>query len=140
MTEFLIEAADTTLWTVQAIDRQVTPGDDIALAVPSGQWVTWHDLILDRPSADSAIYRFRYLAPSIARQGGTMDFEASIGDMQHLCETAVLPRLPASLPALVQVIISFADMPVPFGDTNPEATQFFVAFNIKDGTCILEPF
>lgn len=69
-----------------------------------------------------------------------MDFEASIGDMQHLCDTYARHIMAAPLPASVQVIISFADMPVPFGETNPEVTQFFVAFSLKDGLCMLEPF
>lgn len=140
MTETLIPALDTTLWTAQVPARVVTPGDGRALVVPSGQAVTLHDVILDMPSPDAAIYRFRYLAPAIARTGGTMDFEASIGDMQHLCDTYARHIMAAPLPASVQVIISFADMPVPFGETNPEVTQFFVAFSLKDGLCMLEPF
>lgn len=140
MTTILIHAPDTTLWAAQVTGRMVMPGDGAALAVPSGQGVTLQEVIADTPSPDTAIYRFRYLAPAIARNGGTMDFAASIGDMQHLCETYAVQNMAAPVPAAVQVIISFADMPVPFGETNPEATQFFVAFNIKDGACILEPF
>ncbi len=140
MTETLIPKPDTTLWTAQAQSRTVLPGSDEAIVVPSGQGVTLHDVIVDAPSPDAAIYRFRYLAPAIARDGGTVTFDASIDDMQHLCDTYALPRLTAPLPAKLEVIISFADMAVPFGETNPEATQFFVAFNIKDGLCILEPF
>ena len=140
MTETLIPAIDTTLWLAQAQSRAVTPGDGTVLAVPSGQGVTVHDVILDMPSPDAAIYRFRFLAPAISRAGGAMTFETSIGDMQHLCETYALQNMAAPLPASVQVIISFADMPVPFGETNPEATQFFMAFSLKDGLCILEPF
>lgn len=140
MTETLIPAPDTTFWTAQVPGRVVTPGDDTPLVVPSGQGVMLHDVILDMPSPDTGIYRFRYLAPAIARTGGTMDFEASIGDMQHLCDTYALQNMAAPLPASVQVIVSFADRAVPFGDTNPEATQFFVAFSVKDGLCMLEPF
>lgn len=110
------------------------------LVVPSGQPVILQETIIDQPTADAAIYRFRYLAPAIARSTGTMGFEASIADMQHLCDTEALQNMAAPLPATVQVIISFADMPVPFGETNPDVTQFFVAFSIKDGLCTLEPF
>jgi Family of unknown function (DUF6497) len=140
MTETLIPKPDTTLWTAQAQGRTVLPGSDEAIVVPSGQGVMLHDVIVDAPSPGTAIYRFRYLAPAIARDGGTMNFETSIADMQHLCESYALPRLTAPLPAKLEVIISFADLPVPFGETNPQATQFFVAFTIKDGLCILEPF
>jgi Family of unknown function (DUF6497) len=140
MTETLIPKPDTTLWTAQSQGHTVLPGSDQAIVVPSGQGVTLHDVIVDAPSPDTAIYRFRYLAPAIARDGGTMNFETSIADMQHLCESYALPRLTAPLPAKLEVIISFADLPVPFGETNPQATQFFVAFTIKDSLCILEPF
>ena len=140
MTETLIPAPDTAVWPAQAQGRVVTPGEGTALVVPSGQGVTLQEVIFDMPSPDAAIYRFRYLAPAIARTGGTMDFEASIGDMQHLCDTYARQNMAAPLPASVQVIISFADMPVPFGETNPEVTQFFVAFTFEDGLCILEPY
>lgn len=140
MTDTLSSEPDTTLWPAQAPDRITLPGDDTPLLVPSAQEVTLHEVIVDRPSPDVATYRFRYLTPAIARDGGTMDFESSIDDMQRLCETHALVRLTDPLPATVQVIISFADIAVPFGETNPDATQFFMAFAIKDGLCILEPY
>jgi hypothetical protein len=39
-----------------------------------------------------------------------------------------------------QVIISLSDTAVPFGESAPEATQFFEAFAIRDGACIWEMF
>lgn len=129
-----------TLIPAQAQGRTTLPGNDEAIMVPSGQGISLQEVILDRPSADAAIYRFRYLAPAIAREGGTMDFETSITDMQTLCNTHALPLLGGDLPASVQVIIAFSDMALPFGETNPDATQFFVAFNIEDGVCVLEPY
>lgn len=140
MTDTLSSLPDATLWPAQSLDRVTVPGDDTPLLVPSGQQVTLHEVIVDRPSPDTAMFRFRYLAPAIARNGGTMDFESSIDDMQRLCETHANARLTAPLPVTVQVIISFADVDVPFGETNPEATQFFMAFGVKDGLCILEPY
>jgi hypothetical protein len=140
MTETLIPKPDTTLWAVQTQGRTVLPGSDDPVAVPSGQALTLHEVIVDAPSPDTAIYRFRYLAPAIARDSGTMTFDTSIDDMQHLCDTYALPRLTAPLPEKLEVIVSFADIPVPFGETNPDATQFVVAFHIEDGRCILEPF
>ena len=140
MTETIIPRPDAKMWSAQAEGRVITPGDGAALIVPSGQGVSLHELIVDAPSPNTVIYRFRYLAPAIAREGGTMDFEASIADMQHLCEVHAVTQMAEPAAAKVQVIISFADMPVPFGETNPEVTQFFVAFTYKDGLCILEPF
>jgi Family of unknown function (DUF6497) len=140
MTDTLTTPQDRRLWPAQAQGRVTLPGDDTPLVVPSGQGVTLHEVIVDTPTPDAAIFRFRYLAPAIARSGGTMDFESSISDMQGLCETHALARLTTPLREHVQVIISFADIAVPFGETNPEATQFFMAFDIKDGQCILEPY
>ena len=140
MTDTQINLQDSRLWAVQTPGRVILPGNDTPLLVPSGQAVRLHEVIVDSQSPDAAIFRFRYLAPAIARNGGTMDFEASINDMQGLCNAHALSRLTTPLPPNVQVIISFADVAVPFGETNPDATQFFMAFDIKDGQCILEPF
>lgn len=140
MTETFTHTPDATVWAAQAQGRVITPGNGAALNVPSGQGVTLHETIFDMPAPDAAVYRFRFLAPAITRSGGTMDFAASIADMQHLCDTYALKSMAALLPAKVQVVISFADMPLPFGETNPEVTQFFVAFSVKDGKCHLEPF
>jgi Family of unknown function (DUF6497) len=124
----------------QTDGRVTLPGSDEAFVVPSGQAVQLHEVIVDQPSPAAAIYRFRFLAPAIARGGGTMDFEASIADMQHLCDSYALLQIRPPMPAAAQVIIAFSDMMLPFGETNPEATQFFVAFSIVDGRCVLEPF
>ncbi len=134
------DRAETRVWAAQTQGRVTLPGNDAAVIVPSGQAVTLQDVIVDAPSPDMAIYRFRYLAPAIARDGGTMSFEASIDDMQALCEGPALGQLTTALPASVQVIISLADMAMPFGDANPDATQFFMSFQIKDGECVLEPY
>lgn len=110
------------------------------VVVPSGQAMTLQDVIIDTPSPTAAIYRFRYLAPAIARNGGTMNFQTSIDDMQALCDGYALKQLAPPLPVSVQIVVSLADREMPFGETDPEATQFFMSFQIKDGQCILEPF
>ena len=129
-----------SLVPVQTQGRITWPGSDEAFVVPSGQKVTLHEVILDQPSPDMATYRFRYLAPAIARDGGTMNFETSIGDMQHLCDSYAVAHLTTPLPQTVQVIIALSDMALPFGETNSAATQFFVAFTVQDGVCVLEPY
>jgi hypothetical protein len=129
-----------TLIPAQTEGRVTLPGSDEAFVVPSGQAVTLQDVIVDQPSPAAAIYRFRFLAPAIARGGGTMDFEASIADMQHLCDSYAMQQIMPPMPAASQVIIAFSDMALPFGETNPAVTQFFLAFSLKDGLCVLEPF
>ena len=43
-------------------------------------------------------------------------------------------------PQPAQIVISLSDRPVPFGEAAPDATQFFEAFALQDGTCIWEMF
>jgi hypothetical protein len=39
-----------------------------------------------------------------------------------------------------QIIISLEDRPVPFGEADPEAVQYFEAFRVENGACIWEVF
>lgn len=106
------------------------------IPVPSGQVVTLIDTVGDAPGPEGLTLRFRFLAPDIAG----LDFEVVAGDMRALCEGFALPRIPSPGPAPSQIVISIADRVIPFGDSAPEATQFFDAFTIENGHCIWEPF
>ncbi|WP_323042633.1 DUF6497 family protein [Gemmobacter sp.] len=109
--------------------------------VPSGQPVTLQDVILNEPGPAGLTARFRFVAPQIARIGGSIDFDTAAADMDHLCATYALPRIETTTgPRPAQVVISFADRPVEFGVITPEATQFFEAYSIADGTCVWEAF
>jgi len=120
---------------VQADDSGILPGDDTAIAVPSGQPVTLQDVIWNAPGPEGLTMRFRFVAPQIARQGGTISFDRAIEDMQALCQNFALPRLASPGPVPSQIIISLSDVPLPFGDAAPEATQFFEAFSVEGGVC-----
>ncbi|MCX7889072.1 MAG: DUF6497 family protein [Rhodobacteraceae bacterium] len=111
-----------------------------AIAVPSAQEVTFLDTVQGAPGPEGLTVRFRFLAPAIAREGGTVGPEAALADMQALCDGFALPRLPATGPMPAQVIISLADRPVPFGEPAPEATQYFEAYAVVDGRCEREDF
>lgn len=124
----------------EATGGQVTPGDDSAIAVPSGQAVTLQETIWNVPGPEGIVTRFRFVAPAIAREGGTVDFETASADILHLCQNFVLERLAGMVPPPGQVIVSLADRALPFGETHPEATQYFEAFRIENGACILEMF
>lgn len=115
-------------------------GDDTPLPVPSGQVVTLLDVIGDAPGPAGATLRFRFLAPQIARTGGRIGFEQAAADMQALCDSFALPRLAELGPRPSQIIISFSDIPVPFGATMPEATQYIEAFSVRDNACIWEVY
>ena len=118
----------------------VLVGDAAPITVPSGQPVTLQDVIWNEAGPTGLTLRFRFVAPQIARNGGSVDSETATADMQALCEGFALPRIAEFGPQPGQIIISMADQPVPFGETLPEVTQFFEAFSVKDGTCVWEMF
>ncbi len=127
-------------WLVQDNGSAVLVGEGDPVPVPSGQQVTLQDVIWNAPGAYGLTLRFRFLAPAIARKGGSIDFETAAADMQALCETYALQRLADFGPAPTQIIISMSDVAVPFGEAAPDATQFFEAYRIEDGACIWEAF
>lgn len=110
-----------------------------AIVVPSGQTVTLQEVIWNEPGPFGLTFRFRFVAPAIA-PGGGIDAETASADMASLCDSYALPRIDAQGPQPQQIIISFSDRPVPFGETLPEVTQYFEAFRIEDGACIWEMF
>ena len=113
---------------------------DALIPVPSGQDVQFVDLIRSDPGPDGLTLRFRFVAPAIARDGGTVDADTAQVDMLALCNDYALPRLPTPGPVPSQIIIVLSDRDVPFGDTAPEATQYFEAYSFADGVCTWEPF
>lgn len=116
------------------------PADLPVVEVPSGQTVYFAEVIQTEPSAAGLVYRFRFIAPEIAREGGSVTPEAAQADMQALCDSFAIRHLPTMGPAPGQVIISLADRATVFGEPAPEATQYFEAYRIEDGACIWELF
>ncbi len=86
------------------------------------------------------VTRFRFLAPGIAKAGGSVSFDLAQTDMLDLCQNYALPRVAGSLTSPTQIIISLSDRAVPFGQSDAEATQFFEAYTIEGNSCIWEVF
>lgn len=107
------------------------------LAVPSGQPVTFHEMLWDRPGS-GLVYRFRFIAPEIGEEGRA--YEDVEADMHHLCEDFAVDRIASTGPQPSQVVISFSQSETEFGVADPDVTQFFEAYRIEDETCILEFF
>jgi hypothetical protein len=121
-------------------DAVVIPVEDTAFVdVPSGQPVTLIDTVLNEPGPAGVTIRYRFLAPEIA-PGASISFETAVIDIAALCDSYALPRLTDTDPAPDQIIISLSDRVVPFGQTDPEATQYFEAYRIENGTCVWELF
>lgn len=110
------------------------------IVVPSGQPVTFVEMIHDAPGPDGLTYRFRFLAPDIARDGGRITDEQALTDMAALCETYAIPHLSNLGPMPGQIIISLSDRPVAFAAPDPEATQYFEAYRPDGDACIWEGF
>ncbi|MFA5537796.1 MAG: DUF6497 family protein [Gemmobacter sp.] len=109
--------------------------------VPSGQEVRFVEAIRGIPGPEGLTVRFRFLAPGIARDGGSVDFDTAAADMEALCNSYALPRsLGITGPRPGQIVISLSDIPVPFGMAAPEATQFFEGYAIDGDRCLWEPW
>jgi hypothetical protein len=138
MTTFRFRGAAAAVLTV--IAAGLAFAEDKLIAVPSGQTVTYVDTVQGAPGPEGLTIRFRFLAPAIARDGGTVAPDAAQDDMLALCRTFALPRIAVTGPQPAQIVISLSDRPVEFGVADEAATQFFDAFSIQDGDCILELF
>jgi Family of unknown function (DUF6497) len=113
--------------------------DTAFVDVPSGQPVTLIDVVLDEPGPAGNTMRFRFLAPEIAPDA-SIAFDIAVIDMAALCDSYALPRANEATPVPDQIVISLADRIVPFGQTDPDATQYFEAYRIVDGACVWDMF
>lgn len=110
-----------------------------ALELPSGQSVELHEVVVEEFSGQT-VARFRFIAPAIARTGGTVRFTDAELDMAELCEAVALPYVADHAVPAQSVVISLSDRVVEFGSSDPDATQFFDAFRVENSTCIWEGF
>lgn len=119
---------------------EITLGDGGQVLVPSGQSVILQDIIWNSAGPDGPVARFRFVAPAISRVKGTVDGDQVAKDLLHLCETVVLEKLAQKGPLPPNVLVSMADRAVNFGETIPEATQYFESYRIEGNLCISELF
>lgn len=105
------------------------------MPVPSGLEVSFVEVILE---PDLGFARFRFLAPQL----GSADWGAERieGDFAWLCDAVALPALEQAEWDVTQIIVSIADRPLEFGETDAEATQYFEGFGVVSGACEWEPF
>lgn len=140
-TAFLvITAAGMPPALAQSDGAIVVPADSTApIDVPSGQPVIPIDAIWNDAGPAGSAVRFRFLAPEIA-PGASIDFDTAAIDIAAICETYALPRVAGTDPLPDQIIISLSDREVPFGQADPDATQYFEAFSFAGDTCTWELF
>jgi hypothetical protein len=119
---------------------KVSYGSDAALPVPSGQGVTLLDIIWNSEGPEGVTPRFRFLAPAIARSGGSVSYELAEMDLQHLCDEFVLAALGENGPLPATVLLTLADRAIEFGVSDPDSTQYTEMFRLDGTTCIREVF
>ncbi|KPP88674.1 MAG: hypothetical protein HLUCCO07_11620 [Rhodobacteraceae bacterium HLUCCO07] len=108
--------------------------------LPSGLDAGLHEMFLDiKPDGQMTYARFRFVAPEVAGEDAP-DFEARVRDLEFLCNTFALPRVEATPEPVDRIVISLADRAIPFGQSDPDVTQFFEVFSIRDDICIWEEF
>jgi len=122
------------------IRGQDVPDPSLLITVPSGQPITFAEVITGERGPGGLTLRYRFIAPQIERDGGSVNFDQASEDMHHLCETYAIPRIANTGPQPSQIIISLADRPVEFGAPAPAATQYFEAYRVSDKQCIWESF
>ena len=108
--------------------------------MPSGQALALWEVLWERVEGGGTQAVLRFIAPGIARDGGTVSADAAYADLAWLCETHAVPLAALPYGRTRSVIVTLMDRPVPRGVTDPEATQFFEAYRIEDGTCAGEAF
>ena len=108
-----------------------------AQSVPSGQDLTLSEVLIDDVGGEAWL-RFRFLAPQIARATGTVTYTDAEGDFAHLCDAVARPYLADHALAADVVVITLMDRTVPFGQADPDATQFIEAFRITGDACVWE--
>jgi len=112
---------------------------DDPFPVPSGQNVTLTEVLLDEAPGELWA-RFRFVAPAITRDTGSVNYDLAGPDMDHLCDALALPYLASHSIAPARVVISLMDRPVTFGAQDPAATQFFETYRTQGARCIWEEF
>lgn len=115
-------------------------GSGPAIPVPSGIEVHWLETLSDTQGPAGLTLRFRFVAPQIGAADGSYDPDKAAADMQALCDSFALERVPSTGPQPAQLVISLADRLVPFGEIDEEAVQFFEAYSVQDGVCVWELF
>ena len=125
-------------WLIATLMIAPLPALAETVAVPSGQPVRFVEMLQDPNGSEGLTLRFRFLAPQIARDTGSVSIDAALEDIDSLCADFAAIEVANMRPQPEQIVISLMDRLVDFGATNPDATQFFEAYRIEDGTCIWE--
>ena len=108
-----------------------------AIDVPSGQPIELQEVLVD-DIGNEIWLRFRFIAPEIARETGSVTYAVAEPDMAFLCNALALPYIAQYDLSGQMIVISLADRATEFGVPDPDSTQFFEAYRHVDNLCIWE--
>lgn len=103
-------------------------------------WATFHDARVELHSGlteeqDERWLVMRYIAPQIARQGGTLGYEDVSMGMDAICDGPGLAAVRAHESPVDQIVITVMDRVVERGQPSPEATQFISTYAVTEAGC-----
>ena len=114
----------------------VAMAETFGLAVPSGQPVDRLDQLVEHQQNPQETWLvLRYLAPQIARAGGTVDYDVALTDMDSLCVSDGLAARSRAAEPIDQIVIILLDRPLARGETDPDSTKFIAAYEPTNGGC-----
>lgn len=103
------------------------------------EWARFHDLRLETQTDGQNWLILRYLAPEIARDGGTLAYDDVAQAIDSLCNKdgmASVAALEGKGQTVDQVVITVMDRVVEWGTASPEATMFLGTYLPSDDGCI----
>lgn len=109
----------------------------VQVVVPSGQKVDLFEVLIDEVGAETWL-RFRFLTPEISPKNGRISFAQAEDDFEHLCTHVALPYLDSYALSGDVVVVTLLDVPVEFGASDPDVTQYIDVFRISSGRCVWE--
>ncbi len=139
--DVVLEEAEGGMAPDAGTDPEALPEGDLTEDEPLDQPPADPEQVTDAAGEGAAaggLARFRLMVAGLGGEGAA--YEDVAQDFAWLCRSLALPALDANGWTPTEVVIALSDREVPFGETDPEAVQFFEGFRIEDGTCIGQAF
>jgi hypothetical protein len=136
--DVVLEAAESVMAPDAGTDPESLPEGELTEDEPLDVTPEGLAAPTEASAATGGLARFRLLVPGLGGEGAA--YEDVAADFAWLCASLALPALDANGWAPTEVVIALSDREVPFGQTDPEAVQFFEGFRIQDGTCVAQAF
>lgn len=103
-------------------------------------WTVFHDARIEmhsglRAGEQEGWLVMRYLAPEIARDGGSKTYEDAAAAMDEICAGAGLATARQNESPVARIVVTLMDRIVEWGRATPEATQFIATYAVTEAGC-----